>query len=215
VIRRHRPEVVLSINFRDSWGGPSWNHPDHRAVSRWTTDAWLAAGDDRGFVRIWDTATGKRLGEPLEHPGTATVHAGGFLRGKGRLMAIPYRASPEQSVEGFPYTLVTGRVLQHYNVGTMTRRTPNRRLVSSDVLEIHPEDALREGLGEGAELTVESRWGRVRTTAHLSRRVAPGTLFLSFHFPESHTNRLTGPHVDPDSNCPQYKVTAVRVREVG
>jgi formate dehydrogenase major subunit len=105
-------------------------------------------------------------------------------------------------------------VLQHYNVGTMTRRTPNTQLVSSDVLEIHPEDALREGIVEGANIAVESRWGCIRTTAHLSRRIAPGTLFLSFHFPESHTNRLTGPHVDPDSNCPQYKATAVRLQAV-
>lgn len=149
------------------------------------------------------------------HPGTATVHAGGFLRGKGRLMAIPYRASPEHGVEGFPYLLVTGRVLEHYNVGTMTRRTPQRGLVPADFLEIHPEDALREGVEERAEVVVESRWGCARTEARLTSRVAPGTLFLSFHFPESHTNRLTGPHVDPDSKCPQYKATAVRLRPVG
>jgi predicted molibdopterin-dependent oxidoreductase YjgC len=150
-----------------------------------------------------------------QHPGTATVHAGGFLRGRGRLMAIPYRPSPEHGVEGFPYTLVTGRVLEHYNVGTMTRRTPHRRLVPADVLELHPDDARREGVGDGAEVVVESQWGSVRTTARLATRVAPGTLFLSFHFPESHTNRLTGPHVDPDSKCPQYKAIAVRLRTPG
>ena len=121
-----------------------------------------------------------------------------FLRGKGRLMAIPYRASPEHGVEGFPYMLITGRVLEHYNVGTMTRRTPQRGLVPADVLEIHPEDALREGIEDGAEVIVESRWGCVRTAARPTTRVAPRTLFLSFHFPESHTNRLTGPHADPD-----------------
>lgn len=45
VIRRHRPDVVLSINFRDSWGGPSWNHPDHRAVGRALLDAVRDAGN--------------------------------------------------------------------------------------------------------------------------------------------------------------------------
>ncbi|MBT8241997.1 MAG: PIG-L family deacetylase [Acidimicrobiia bacterium] len=44
-IRRHRPDVVLSINFRDSWGGPSWNHPDHRAVGRALLDAVRDAGN--------------------------------------------------------------------------------------------------------------------------------------------------------------------------
>jgi predicted molibdopterin-dependent oxidoreductase YjgC len=42
--------------------------------------------------------------------------------------------------------------------------------------------------------------------------VAPGTLFLSFHYPQTHANRVTGPSVDPDSKCPQYKATAVRLR---
>jgi predicted molibdopterin-dependent oxidoreductase YjgC len=45
--------------------------------------------------------------------------------------------------------------------------------------------------------------------------VSPGTLFLSFHFPETHANRVTGPHRDPISNCPQYKATAVRIEAVG
>ena len=56
-LRRHRPEVVLSVNFRDSWGGPSWNHPDHRAVGRSLLDAVRDAGNpwvfaDRG--EPWD-----------------------------------------------------------------------------------------------------------------------------------------------------------------
>jgi predicted molibdopterin-dependent oxidoreductase YjgC len=45
----------------------------------------------------------------------------------------------------------------------------------------------------------------------LTERVFPGTLFLSFHYPETHTNRLVGPHLDPQSRCPEYKVTAVRL----
>ncbi len=49
-------------------------------------------------------------------------------------------------------------------------------------------------------------------TSLVSRRVTPGTLFLPFHFPESQTNVLTGPHLDPQSKCPEYKLTAVRIR---
>jgi predicted molibdopterin-dependent oxidoreductase YjgC len=93
----------------------------------------------------------------------------------------------------------------------MTRRTPNRSLAPADRVEIHPDDALREGIEEGAEVVLQSRWGCTRAPARLTTRVAPGTLVLSFQFPECHTNRLTGPHVDPDSKCPEYKVTAVRI----
>ncbi|WP_193212686.1 formate dehydrogenase subunit alpha [Luteolibacter marinus] len=146
------------------------------------------------------------------HPGTACVHAGGFLRGKGKLVAIAHEPSPEHGVAGYPYLLVTGRLLEHYNVGTMTRRSPLAGLVSADVLEIHPSDALREGFRDGARVRVESRWGGTEVPVRHSPRIAPGTLFLSFHFPETHANRLTGPTLDPLSKCPQFKATAVRVR---
>lgn len=145
------------------------------------------------------------------HPGTATVHAGSFLRGKGKLAAIDYEPSPEHGVAGYPYLLVTGRLLEHYNVGTMTRRTKLAALVEEDVLEMHPDDALREGITDSTTVRVESRWGAIDVKARLAPRVAPGTLFLTFHFPETHANRLTGPVLDPQSKCPQYKATAVRV----
>ncbi len=57
IVRRHRPDVVLSINFRDSWGGPSWNHPDHRAVGRSLLDAVRDAGNPWVFPdtgKAWD-----------------------------------------------------------------------------------------------------------------------------------------------------------------
>ena len=147
-----------------------------------------------------------------DHPGTSRMHADGFMRGKGRLSAIEYVPSPEQESESFPFLLVTGRVLEHYNVGTMTRRTPQRELVPEDILELNPEDARREGISDGEVVELESHWGRTAMRVRLSQRVAPRTLFLPFHFPETHTNRLTGPTVDPDSKCPNYKVTAVRLR---
>jgi formate dehydrogenase major subunit len=59
---------------------------------------------------------------------------------------------------------------------------------------------------------VESRWGEITVTAEPSERVPPGVLFLSFHHPGTHANRIVGPHSDPVSDCPQYKRTAVRLR---
>lgn len=150
-----------------------------------------------------------------DHPGTRRVHADGFVRGRGRLSVVVPEASPEHDVAGFPYTLITGRILEHYNVGTMTRRTPSAELVDADLLEMNPADAAEAGIADGGEVAVESRWGRVDVTAHHTDRVPPGTLFLSFHFPESHTNRLVGPHTDPVSKCPDYKVTAVRLTPGG
>ncbi len=147
-----------------------------------------------------------------EHPGTPRLHERGFARGRARLGYADFAPSPESDVAGFPYRLITGRVLQHYNVGTMTRRTASLELAPRDWLEIHPADARREGVREAADVEIESRWGSCRARALLSERMTPGTLFLSFHFPETHANRVTGPWRDPDSHCPEYKLTAVRLR---
>lgn len=149
------------------------------------------------------------------HPGTPLVHADGFVGGRGRLMAVAYEPTPEAVSPEFPCLLITGRVLQHYNVGTMTRRTPNRELADRDWLEIHPRDAVAASIGDGSWVQVESRYGHTRVRARVTRRVAPGTLFLSFHFPETHANALTSGHGDPRSRCPEYKVTAVRIRAAG
>jgi predicted molibdopterin-dependent oxidoreductase YjgC len=130
-------------------------------------------------------------------------------------VALDHAPSSEHDVDGYPYLLVTGRVLHHYNVGTMTRRTPQRELVGEDVLEIGPADARREGIADGAFVRLESRWGAIRVRARRSPRVAAGSLFLSFHYPETHANRVTGPVRDPLSKCPQYKATAVRLRGEG
>jgi formate dehydrogenase alpha subunit len=147
----------------------------------------------------------------VSHPGTARVHEAGFLRGRGQLVSVDHEEGPERTGEAFPYLLITGRVLHHYNVGTMTRRTPSRELVDADRLELCPADAAREGFADGASVRIESRWGATRAQVHVSPRVTPGSCFLSFHFPETHTNRLVGPDLDPESKCPGYKVTAVRL----
>ncbi|HTO53179.1 MAG TPA: formate dehydrogenase subunit alpha [Myxococcota bacterium] len=146
------------------------------------------------------------------HSGSARLHETTFPAGRARLEPVAFVASPESEVPGFPYRLITGRVLHQYNVGTMTRRTDAARLAPADRLEIHPADAAREGIVDGAEVELESRWGRCRARAALSDRVSPGSLFLSFHFPETHANRVTGPARDPESDCPEYKLTAVRLR---
>ena len=149
------------------------------------------------------------------HPGTATLHSQGFLRGKGRLVVIDFVQSPERRESGYPFVLITGRALEHYNVGTMTRRTLNSDLLPADFLDIHAEDAVRLNIRDGQMVRLRSRWGSTQALARVSERVSPGTLFLTFHFPDTHTNVLTSPYLDPQSECPEYKVTAVDIMPLG
>lgn len=147
----------------------------------------------------------------LHHPGTARVHEHGFLRGRGLFAAIEFVPTPETTTTRWPYLLITGRVLQHYNVGTMTRRTGNLAFAAQDWLVMNPADAAREGVADGERIVVESRTGRIEAPLRLGTDVPSGTLFLSFHFPETHANALVGGNRDPLSHCPEYKVTAVGV----
>jgi len=133
------------------------------------------------------------------------------IRGTELLSAVKRVAAGESLLD----PAITGRVLQHYNVGTMTRRSPNVALAGCDELEINPADADREGVGDGTPVRVASQWGATTARARRTARVPAGMLFLSFHFPETHTNRLVGPHADPVSGCPAYKTTAVRLSPVG
>ena len=105
-------------------------------------------------------------------------------------------------------------VLQHYNAGTMTRRTANLELLGKDWLEIHPDDAARLWIRGRRPVSVRSRVGRIETRARVTERIERGHVFTAFHFPEVRTNLLIGSSADVNTSCPEYKVVAVDVRPV-
>ena len=134
--------------------------------------------------------------------------------GMGQFAALPYKEPGDAADAEFPLILVTGRRLQHYNAGTMTRRTHNLELLDRDWLEIHPDDAARLWITDGQRVSVRSRVGRIETEARVTQRIDPGHVFTAFHFPEVRTNLLVGSSADVNTSCPEYKVVAVDVRPV-
>ena len=135
--------------------------------------------------------------------------------GRGAFAALPYKAPGDAPDQEFPLVLVTGRVLQHYNAGTMTRRTHNVELVDRDWLEVHPIDAARLWISDGDKVSIRSRVGQTELHAMITERIEPGHVFTSFHFPEARTNLLVGQSADVNTSCPEYKVVAVDVRPIG
>jgi formate dehydrogenase major subunit len=134
--------------------------------------------------------------------------------GRAHFAAIPYKEPGDAADEEFPLILVTGRRLQHYNAGTMTRRTANIELLDREWLEIHPDDAARLWISDGQRVSVRSRVGRIELEAKVTDRIEPGHVFTAFHFPEVRTNLLVGSSADVNTSCPEYKVVAVDVRPV-
>jgi formate dehydrogenase major subunit len=152
--------------------------------------------------------------ETTDEAGTAIMHVGGFVRGKGRFLPTQYVASDEKVTRRFPLILTTGRVLSQYNVGAQTRRTENSRWHEEDRLEIHPHDAEERGVQDGDWVGITSRAGETVLRATVTERVQPGVVYTTFHFPESGANVITTDSSDWATNCPEYKVTAVQVSRV-
>ncbi|OGO07590.1 MAG: hypothetical protein A2Y92_05545 [Chloroflexi bacterium RBG_13_57_8] len=146
-----------------------------------------------------------------QDPGTPTLHVGTFSCGLGRFHAVEYRPPAETTSPEYPLLLTTGRILEHYHTGSMTRRTKVLNdMFPNGSLDIHPEDATKLGIREGEILSVASKRGRIDVPAHITDKVAPGLAFMAFHWKESPANRLTNAALDPTAKIPEFKVSAIK-----
>jgi predicted molibdopterin-dependent oxidoreductase YjgC len=113
----------------------------------------------------------------------------------------------------YPFLLSTGRVLEHYHTGTMTRKIEGlSRLVPACQAQIHPEDAKRLEIVSGQQVRVASRRGEITVTALVTDRAQPGMVFIPFHFSEAAANVLTNSAHDAAARIPEFKVCAVRIK---
>jgi len=148
-----------------------------------------------------------------DHPGTPVLHQGGAIRGKAAFLPPKVLPPAETESADYPYLLTTGRTLDHYQTGTLSRRSRVlSTLTPAAWAEVHP-DTLREvGAADGAWLLLESPRGEVRVRARASEGALPGVVFVPFHFAETAINRLVHDTLDPEAKIPEYKCSAVRVR---
>jgi formate dehydrogenase major subunit len=148
-------------------------------------------------------------------PGLEVLHTDSFSGSKtAALRRIKYRPTPEKVSEEFPFLLTTGRVLEQFNAGTMTMRTPNRELRPTDRLMISPEDSEALGLTNGETIKLKSAHGEAMIPIEITRKMRLGELFASFHDPAIFLNYATGPTRDRFTLAPEYKVTAVRIEKI-
>jgi formate dehydrogenase major subunit/formate dehydrogenase alpha subunit len=151
-----------------------------------------------------------------DHPGTPYLHEGLWTGEQvGTFQPVPYVPPAEPADDAFPFVLSTGRRRTAYHTQTQTGRTPLKTLAPHEVVEIHPEDGARLGIGDRQRVAVISRRGRVEVAASLTDRSPRGVVFLSFHHPdEVWTNLLTTDAYDPFTETPEFKACAVRIEPV-
>ena len=154
---------------------------------------------------------------PVAEDGTDTqiLHRTEFKIGKGKFIYNDFKESEEivEHGEKYPYILTTNRNLEHYNCGTMTRRTANVLIDTEDLLWIHPDDAKSKGIQDGDLVCISSDRGKVDIKALVTDEVKQGVLSTTFHFPEIMINKVTSNVADLEAMCPEYKVVAVNFRK--
>ena len=149
-----------------------------------------------------------------DHQGTKFLHEGRFARRRGRFHAVEYKPPAENPDEDYPLLLTTGRQLQHFHSGTMTRRSGVLdTLVPECLVEINPVDASRLRVQDGDRVRVVSRRGEIISNVKVTGRTPEGSVFIPFHFSEAAANVLTNAALDPLSKIPELKVCAVRLEK--
>jgi formate dehydrogenase alpha subunit len=152
-----------------------------------------------------------------EHPGTRYLYGESFPRGKGRFVPVAQTATAAELPDpDYPFLLNTGRLLYHWHGGTMTRRVQGLlELAPRLEVAVHPSDARRLGVGDGAALRVVSRRGELTAYTRVTEAVRPGAIFVPFvKFADSAANFLTNAAFDPSAKIPEYKVCAVRLERI-
>lgn len=146
-------------------------------------------------------------------PGTRIMHTEQFTRGKGEMVAVPFRYAAELPDDEYPLILTTGRLLEQFHTGTMTRKTKGLDNLAGPRAMISVADAERLGVVNGEMLTVTTRRGSIDTPAFVTKRMQEGVVFVPFHFAESPANRLTTTATDPHAKIPEFKVAAVKIEK--
>jgi len=144
---------------------------------------------------------------------------GGFWTEDGRAKLIPtaWEPFPEQPNPDYPLVLNTGRTVEHWHTRTKTGTVPIlERLSPNAWLEMNPRDARALRLRPHDTVDVVSRRGRIKgVELRLTETVAPGQVFVPFHYAEANANQVTQSEFDPISREPNYKQSAVRVERAG
>ncbi|HSL42069.1 MAG TPA: formate dehydrogenase subunit alpha [Anaerolineales bacterium] len=147
----------------------------------------------------------------FNHPGTPTLFTEDFPRGRGKFIPLDYVHIMEEPDDEFPFILTTGRVLEHWHGGTMTRNSVLDETYPEARVEIHPADAEIHGIRHGDPVRVTSRRGEVVLRATVTEKTSVGVVFIPFHFAEAAANLLTNDALDPQAKIPEFKACAVQV----
>jgi len=153
-----------------------------------------------------------------DDPGQPIVFGDGFPRPEGRAKFTPANVIAPNEVPDaeYPMVLITGRQLEHWHTGSMTRRATVLDAIEPEAnCSIHPRTLRALGAVAGDTMTLTTRRGSIDVMARADRAVAEGQVFMPFAYVEAAANVLTNPALDPYGKIPEFKYSAVRIEKAG
>ena len=149
-------------------------------------------------------------------PGKAVLFADGFptANGRGKLVPTDILEPHELPDDEYPMILITGRMLEHWHTGAISRRAQTLNTLEPEpVASLNPKELDKQGLMPGDTIHVSSRRGQLRIACRADRDVPQGMVFIPFCFTEAPANMLTSPELDPFGKIPEFKFSAVRIEK--
>ena len=223
-VQRVRPAVPPPGEAREDWQitvelaqrlGLDWGYTDVSQVFAEMKQV-MSSLDNITWERLeTETVTYPSL-SPTD-PGQAVVCGDGVPRPDGRARCTPAAlVSPDEAPDAeFPMIMTTGRQLEHWHTGSMTRRASVLDAVEPEAnCSLHPKTLRALGAEPGDMLRLTTRRGSIEIMARADRAVAEDMVFVPFAYVEAAANVLTNPAVDPYGKIPEFKFSAVRVEAV-
>ena len=219
-----RPAVPCPGEAREDWEievelakrcGLNWTYTHPREVF-----AEMAINMNSLNNITWERLENEAVTYPSlspEDPGQPVVFGDGFPRPDGRAKFTPASviAPDDTPDEEFPMILTTGRQLEHWHTGSMTRRAKVLDAVEPEAnASLHPSTLRKLGVAPGGHVRLTTKRGSIVIMAREDRAVAPDMVFLPFAYVEAAANILTNPAVDPYGKIPEFKFSAVKVEKV-
>jgi formate dehydrogenase major subunit len=149
-----------------------------------------------------------------DKPGNEIIFSTSFPTASGRAKIVPADLLPPDELpdETYPLVLTTGRLLEHWHTGAMTRRASNLDLLEPEAIaSLNPRQLERLGIAPGEVVRVSTRRGAITLKTRADRDVAEDMVFIPFCFAEAAANILTNPQLDPFGKIPEFKFCAARI----
>jgi len=207
-----RPDLDIIIDLANRLGC-GWNYDDVGAVYTEMADT-MPSLNNISWQRLVNEGAVTYPADAPDKPGNEILFSAGYPTKSGRGKIVPAAVRPPDEIpdDKYPFVLSTGRVLEHWHTGAMTRRSAVLDELEPEAMAfLAPRDLERLGIARGDMIRVSTRRGAIEIKVRVDSDVPNGMVFIPFCYAEAAANLLTNPALDPFGKIPEFKFCAAQV----